>query len=296
MKSVLLFLFFLISSQAASGGPLRCSQAHLLLKTREALGLFTAEDQHRLGIGVYAETKTGDFMMGISPYSGALHQELVVRMNDQAPLQKILWMGELRYDSTGPHPQIISANETSGYFHELKAAVDSHKPMAIQIENDVRNLPEILLNKYFSGRRFENSGETRLARELRNVDGNIRHGIGNSLQIMQSLLQALHRENFSIEQKIQILTDVASRQTGDVGLVRWVIHDLLNERRIRIQDIDVALEFVDLVFEPNFSQANVQAILSKDKRVIAAQLQNLNRFNQGDGTLVPVDFWIIRNE
>lgn len=293
---LILFSCGISNSSLAQMGRIRCAEVHRDLKSREAWGILQVAAQHRLGIGVYAEVVNGDFVLGISPYSGALHQIVVNRLRQAVPLKKILWMGELRYDSDGRIPQIIEANETSGFYHEISQARWQVLPdyRSISIENDVRNLPDVLLKKYFAGKRFEIAGDARLARELRNVKGDIRHGIGNSIQLVRSLAKALHRPVFTMEQKIEFLYGVISRPTGDVALVRWMIADLLHERRVRFSEVDVALEFLTLLTEPNLSRGHLQALMAKNPAVIQEQLMIVSRFNEGHEELLPFEMWHIR--
>ncbi len=247
----------------------------------------------RLGIGVLGKDRNGQFILGISPYAGSQHRIIFHRLIHDFSLRQIVWMGELRYSIASGKPYISEANETSGYFKEIiDNGIQSDSP--VEVYNDVRELPEVLRSTYFSSSRFSEVGQARLARELQNIKGDVRHGLGNALQIMQSISRLAESDTIGPERKVEILEKALSENKDQIELIRWFTKTLLEENRLKAEDVNGVVDLINLLQKQPIQYG--QIFDGAGYPLVRDQLMALSKYVVPTEDLVPVRIWQIQTD
>ena len=126
MKLLALFAFFIVSLHA------RATTCLVELEPAPA---------ERLGIGVLIEDAQGGLFIGTSPYAGSVHSAIVAEMAERTALSRILWMGEIRFRIEQDRPLILEANESSGYYTQIRESGLTAHGRSVPVLNDVAQIP-----------------------------------------------------------------------------------------------------------------------------------------------------------
>ncbi len=228
----------------------------------------------KLGIGVLARDSSGNLLLGVSPYAGSLHDNIVYELLDTSNASEIVWMGEVRYSKINEIVELHEANETSGFYSRHSQAPLIIGDRTIPIANCVTNLPSCARSQNFQGYSFQSGEHFRLAEELKEVKGDVRHSIGNSLNIVSSVARIITSPFYSIERKTMATANLKTSDASHLRLVSWLLKNLTEDARIDAKEIRELQEFVAKLLVPDwtvetFKDINAEVIQNQVQRVAA---------------------------
>lgn len=189
----------------------------------------------RLGIGVLVEDQGGRHWLGVSSYAGSNHRNIVQRFAERGDLKRVLWLGELRYATVQGLPEVVEANETSGYYREIRDGLiwQGH---AVEVRNSVNALPLKVRSADFQGYAFDPANQ-RLAKELQGIAGDVRHSVGNSLQVLVSASHLMKSERKTLSLRQSFLDHFVLSGQSHLALVNWLVLNLFEEGRINEDEL-----------------------------------------------------------
>ena len=245
----------------------------------------------KLAIGVLAETTNGERYIGISPYAGSVHPVIARTMAESLALKEIFWLGEIRYRIVHGRPLVFEANETSKFYflNKNSPSVDVNG-QSVTMANDARRMPRNIRAPNFRATAFDEQNK-RLARELEHIDGDIRHTIGNSLQILSSLVNSMRGEKYTFERKTWIIEEYTVKNVGDFVLVRWLIMNLLEDDRINGEDALLVISVLGMLDE---GPSAITKIAQIDHDRFSVIIQYLSTMVDPNLSNAPVDLYQVR--
>lgn len=258
-----LMLFTGLQTRASSTfSPLACN------------GLLTATPISKLGIGVLARDSSGDLVLGVSPYAGSLHDNIVYALLDKSNVVEIVWMGEVRYSKINEMVELHEANETSGFYSRHVDSPLLLGDRTVPVANCADNLPHCVRSEKFQSYPYKNGENLRLAEELREVRGDVRHSIGNSLNIVSSVARILTSPSYTFERKTSATATLKTTDASHLRLVGWLLQNLVDDDRITAEEIQALRDFVLKLSTTNwtvgsFANINPEVIQNQVQRVAA---------------------------
>lgn len=206
----------------------------------------------RLGIGVLVRDANGEMRLGVSPYAGSLHDTIVYELLDKTDVDEIVWMGEVRYTKLDHRVELHEANETSGFYSRHAHSTLSRGDRRVAINNSVQHLYDFAENQNFHAYSYESGKNFRLAEELREVRGDIRHSIGNSLAVLRSATTLMTKESVPLERKGPVLETLKGAGSSHLRLINWLIDNLVQDERIVADEIEPLRKHVRALLNPEF--------------------------------------------
>ncbi len=197
--------------------------------------LRSGDPAFRLAIGVLAETTDGSLILGTSPYAGSVHSAIAAAIIANTEVKQILWMGEGRLVIANGKPLFSEVNETSGYYADTRFVGIKVGERSISVLNSVEVIPLANRAENFKGHKYDAKNK-RLAKELQNIPGDVRHTIGNSLQVVSSIAKLVNSKRSSTAEKYAMASSLRVRNAADLTLVRWLVLNLYEESRIEEAD------------------------------------------------------------
>lgn len=186
----------------------------------------------QLSIGVLGESRQGERYLGISSYVSSNHNHIVDSLIEIHGVWKILWMGELRHyrDSDG-RPIITEANETSGFYNEVK---NGKKVKGIySAQNHIDDLPPSLRASSFRGWTFDKEN-LHLLTELNSLK-NIRHDVNTSLQLVSLSISVLKRP-VDQQKALHLLARFNGERHRDIRLIRWLMNYVVQSKKVSVAE------------------------------------------------------------
>lgn len=206
----------------------------------------------RLGIGVLVRDSKGEMQLGVSPYAGSIHDNIVYELLDRTEVDEIVWMGEVRYTKLDHRVELHEANETSGFYSRHANSALSRGGRQVAVRNSVQHLYDFAQSQNFHAYSYESGKNFRLAEELRDVRGDVRHSIGNSLAVLRSATSLMTNTRMPFERKDFALQSLKGASSSHLRLVSWLIDNLIEDERISAQDIEPLRKHVRALLNPNF--------------------------------------------
>lgn len=210
------------------------------------------------GIGVLAKTRTGQLFIGISSYAGSFHHRILRQMFLRLPLAEILWMGEMTYRIEDGKPLLFEANETSGHYWKLKTNKIANE-LGVPITNNFTQIPDEIQAPSFRAWAY-GTGPNRIVKELREIDDDVRHDIGNALSIVPALARLIQLAGNNFEKKREILALVRRTSSERVRLMRWLIQHLEIDNRLPPSQVSVTKKILEYISDLSAGFEGIEAL------------------------------------
>lgn len=252
--------------------------------------LRSGDPSFRLGIGVLAEGTDGSLVLGMSPYAGSVHSAIVDSLAASIEIKQILWMGENRRLIVDGKPVFSEANETSGYYAIIRDTGIEVGTRTVPVQNSYKNIPLSNRTVDFTGHVFDEK-KMRLAKELQDVQGDVRHSIGNSLQVLSSVTQLIKSPRATFDSKTEVLNLIRGKHSADLILVRWLILNLFEEERIEATDMEVMMALINAYTRPMPVLAEIEVT---DLEALAVVMGKISRMINPNLDGIRVDLYKLR--
>lgn len=237
----------------------------------------------RLGIGVLGRTLFGFPVLGVGPYVGVHHHDLIQIMSDRHFVVRLEWLGELRYAIDKGKPVIYEVNETSGHFMDGGSTI----PM----ENNARSIPERWRANRFRANSYDDT-RPHLDQTLNAVTGNVRHEILNTLTKLGSFLKIMGSPTFSISRKAGFIRHMRYEEYQSIQMMRWILHNLIQERAVSPLEVRELSQFLKDIYRRDLTadldDENYRAELFKEIELVTATLFGNSRLRR---IQIVADYW-----
>lgn len=225
-----------------------------------------------LGIGAIVRSQRKIYL-GLAPYAGALHSNLITVMNNKHAIDSILWMGEVRYTIEKGIPKLLEANETSGYYYELSQQVDPKVgKRSVQVFNTLFNIPRSLRAETFKAFPFD-PGNLRLVPELNGLKS-VRHDITAALQTIMTFTALMQIPNYNDDDRAKIYGDLMAKYSNDLVLAKWYVHHLVESHRVSsdgTRHVSLLLEYLEKGQWQKVRREADQGVLEKELSALSSQ-------------------------
>lgn len=234
------------------------------------------------GVGVLVEDIHGKKHLALTYFAGSLHTFLLQRLHRNVEIRSLLWMGEMRYRRDKDNKiQIIQANETSGYFKELREKGLKLGGRDIIISNNSRALPMSVRAPDFEPIEYNPLTE-HLATPASQLtkDPDIRHEIGNILALFTSgTRNLLHHSSDAAEITVRHLRQ---EQNKPIKTLLRLIESVVHDSRLRPSDVENLVHYLHALENPLVTW---QMIIAMPLEQIAAELKKVNDLISGPANL-----------